>query len=175
MEGIVGLAKALAICQKERVKESLRLEKIQKKLITELKKISGVTINGPENLIEVELQSQQLQSQSPTSGIVRSATSSEPEVVLRTIPSIVNFSVAGLEGEQLVIELDAKGFAVSSGSACSHNNGEGSYSIRAIGGSEEQATDAVRISLPREVSSAEIALFIKSLKDIITKYKKVDF
>lgn len=155
VEGIIGLAEALTVCAKKREKESKSLEKIQKKLMTELKKISGVTINGPENLIEVELQS----------GIVRS----------RTIPNIVNFSVAGFEGEQLVLELDAKGFAVSSGSACSHNSGEGSYAIRAIGGSEEQATGAVRISLPRGVSLSDVTYFIKSLKEIIVKYKKVNF
>jgi len=149
VSGIVGLAKALTICQKERVKESARLEKIQKKLITELKKIPGVTINGGlEN----------------------------------RLPNNINFSISGpadggvnLEGEQLVLELDAKGFAVSSGSACSHDGGDGSYAIRAIGGSEEQATGAVRISLPREAILSDVPYFLRSLKEIINRYKKVNF
>lgn len=142
VEGIVGLAKALVLCQKEREKESKTLGKIQKKLISELKKISGLVINGGEE---------------------------------NRLPNNINFSIEGLEGEQLVLELDAKGFAVSSGSACSHDSGEGSYSIRAIGGSEEQAIGAVRISLPRGASLSDVTYFIKSLKEIIIKYKKVDF
>ncbi|MFA6254089.1 MAG: cysteine desulfurase family protein [Candidatus Paceibacterota bacterium] len=156
--GIVGLAEALAICAKERGKEGARLFKLQSKLMAELKKIKNLTINGPE--------------------AVRNATSSGPEVVFRTIsptslrlPNNINFSVGGLEGEQLVIELDAKGFAVSSGSACSHDSGEGSYTIRAIGGSEEQVVGAVRLSLGRDAKTSDIARFTKSLKEIIAKYK----
>lgn len=140
--GIVGLAESLAICQKERDKERVKLEKIQKKLINDLKKIHGVIVNGGEE---------------------------------DRLPNNVNFSVVGLEGEQLVIELDAKGFAVSSGSACSHDGGEGSYSIKAIGGSESQASGAVRISLSRESSLVEVPRFIKALKEIIIKYQKVSF
>lgn len=140
--GIVGLAESLAICQKERDKERVKLEKIQKKLINDLKKIHGVIVNGGEE---------------------------------DRLPNNVNFSVVGLEGEQLVIELDAKGFAVSSGSACSYDGGEGSYSIKAIGGSESQASGAVRISLSRESSLVEVPRFIKALKEIIIKYQKVSF
>ncbi len=166
--GIVGLAEALAVCAKNRDKETVRLEKIQKKLMMELKKISGVVINGPD--VRSDL---------------RRATSGSLEVAFLTslrLPNNINFSVAGpadggvnLDGEQLVIELDAQGFAVSSGSACSHDNGEGSYSIRAIGGSEERANSAVRLSLPREATIAQASQFIKALKAILTKYKKVNF
>lgn len=158
--GIVGLAEALAICAKNREKESESLEKIQKKLFSELKKIPDVTINGPDG------------------SDVRNTTSSEPEVVFRTslrLPNNINFSVKDFEGEQLVLELDAKGFAVSSGSACSHDSGEGSYVIRAIGGSEEEAAGAVRLSLPRGATLAEAKKFISALKAIIAKYKKVNF
>lgn len=140
--GIVELAEALAICAKKRDKESKSLEKVQKKLFTELKKIPGVMINGGEK---------------------------------DRLPNNINFSVQNFDGEQLVIELDAKGFAVSSGSACSHDSGEGSYAIRAIGSSEEEATSAVRLSLSREATIVQASQFIKALKEIITKYKKVNF
>jgi cysteine desulfurase len=142
VSGIVGLEEALTVCAKTRDKESKNLEKIQKKLMTELKKISGVTINGSEE---------------------------------NRLPNNINFSVEGFEGEQLVIELDAQGFAVSSGSACSHDSGEGSYSLRAIGCSEDQATSAVRLSLPREATMSQASQFIKALKEILAKYKKVNF
>lgn len=147
--GIIGLAQALEICQKQRSKENARLEKIQKKLIAELKKIPEVQINGPE----------------AGSG-VRNCTP------LR-IPNNINFSTKNFEGEQLVIELDAKGIAVSSGSACSHDSGESSNTLRAIGCSEEEADGAIRISLPREVSTTDIFQFVRALKSIINKYQKI--
>ncbi len=140
--GILGLAEALTLCAKNRDKEVKSLEKVQKKLFAELKKIPGIIINGGEE---------------------------------NRLPNNVNFSVENLDGEQLVLELDAKGFAVSSGSACSYDSGEGSYAIRGIGGSKERAESAVRISLPRGASLGEVNKFIKSLKDIINKYKKLNF
>lgn len=158
--GIVGLAEALAVCVKNRDKETKSLEKIQAKLFTELKKIPGVVINGPDVMVSrmVEV---------------------EPRPSNR-LPNNVNFSISGpaggvvnLDGEQLVLELDAKGFAVSSGSACSYDAGEGSYAIRAIGGSEEQANNAIRLSLPRGVRAPEVNQFIKALKEILAKYQKL--
>lgn len=90
---------------------------------------------------------------------------------MNRLPNNINFSIENFEGEQLVLELDAKGFAVSSGSACAYNNDEGSYVILAIGGTEAEANSAVRISLPREVEIVDAKNFIKALKEIITKYQ----
>jgi len=160
--GIVGLARALEICEAERAREIKKLTKLQIKLISELKKIPNLKINGPD--------------------AVRNATSSVPEVVFRTaseaedvrdpislrekrlltsslsrLPNNINFSIAGFEGEQLVIELDAKGFAVSSGSACSSN---------------DPINNNVRVSFGREVQANEITAFVKALKRIVEKYQK---
>ncbi len=164
--GIVGLASALEICAKEREKESVRLFKLQSKLMAELNKIPNLVTNGPVF---------------QTGSAVRKTTSGKLEVAFLTaspftfarLPNNINFSIEGFEGEQLVIELDAKGFAVSSGSACSHNSGEGSYSIRAIGGDEARANGAVRISLGRDAETSDITHFVKSLKEITKKYELI--
>ncbi|MFA5022913.1 MAG: cysteine desulfurase family protein [Candidatus Paceibacterota bacterium] len=161
--GIVGLARALEICQVERELEVKKLSKLQSRLMTELKKISNLVINGPDM----------------ASGSAVRKTTSLHEVAFLTsspltfsrLPNNINFSIKNFEGEQLVIELDAKGFAVSSGSACSHDSGEGSYAIRAIGGDEARATGAVRISFGREASATEVGRFAKALKEIIKKYQ----
>ncbi|MCX6712459.1 MAG: cysteine desulfurase family protein, partial [Candidatus Vogelbacteria bacterium] len=70
--GIVGLASALEICEKEREVEVKKLIKLQSKLMGELSKIPNLKINGSV-------------LRSTVSSVVRSATSSEPEVVLRTM------------------------------------------------------------------------------------------
>ena len=149
--GIVGLAKALEICQAEREAEVKKLVKAQSKLMMELEKIPDLMINGPV-----------LQ----TGEAVRRTTSGSLEVALLTaspltfprLPNNVNFSIENFEGEQLVIELDAKGFAVSSGSACS---------------SADSANDNVRISFGREVTTAEVNSFVRALKAIINKYQEI--
>lgn len=87
------------------------------------------------------------------------------------LPNNINFSVEDLEGEQLVLELDARGFAVSSGSACSFGGNNGSYVVVALGCDKARAISAVRISLPREASLADAKKFIKSLGRIVKKYK----
>ncbi len=86
------------------------------------------------------------------------------------LPNVLNFSVKGLEGEQLVLELDAKGFAVSSGSACSFADENGSYVVQVISGNKERALGSVRLSFGREVQKSEIGLFVKTLQAILAKY-----
>ena len=88
------------------------------------------------------------------------------------LPDIVNFSVPDLSGEQVVIELDARGIAVSTGSACEAQDRDLSYVVEAVTGSKARAEGAVRVSLARETKKSDINYLIKSLKGIITKYQK---
>jgi cysteine desulfurase len=178
--GIVGLAGALEICAKEREKESVRLFKLQSRLMGELKKIKNLTINGSDITSESAVLRDRFSCNEMGSRKTGSSSDVRKTTWLREVafltslsrlPNNVNFSISGFEGEQLVIELDAKGFAVSSGSACSHDSGEGSYAIRAIGGDEARATGAVRISLGREAEMGDIKKFTKELKSIVDKYK----
>ena len=68
--------------------------------------------------------------------------------------SILNVSVAGVEGESLLFALDA--LAVSSGSACNSASGEPSYVLRSLGLSDQQAEASIRFSLGRYTTEAEI-------------------
>lgn len=87
------------------------------------------------------------------------------------LPNNLNFSVYGLEGEQLVLEFDAKGFSLSTGSACSSSKKDGSFVIKALGLDQDRQNGAVRISLPREVKMVEAKKFVKKLKEILAKYR----
>ncbi|MCX7800253.1 MAG: cysteine desulfurase [Fimbriimonadales bacterium] len=64
----------------------------------------------------------------------------------RVAPHILSLSFLGLEGEAVVIELDALGFAVSSGPACSSGSNEPSPVLLAMGLPEEWARGTVRVS-----------------------------
>jgi len=61
-------------------------------------------------------------------------------------PFILSLGFAGVQGETLVIELDARGFAVSSGAACSSASPEASPVLLALGFEESLARGTVRIS-----------------------------
>ncbi|OJI08697.1 MAG: cysteine desulfurase NifS [Candidatus Vogelbacteria bacterium CG10_big_fil_rev_8_21_14_0_10_49_38] len=88
------------------------------------------------------------------------------------LPHNLNFSVAGLSAEQLVLELDAKGIAVSAGSACAHDHEEDSATIMAISGNDRtRALGAVRVSLGRDATIAQADYFGKMLLQIIAKYQ----
>ena len=63
------------------------------------------------------------------------------------LPNTVNISFDGLEGESLVIALDLRGFAVSSGSACSSGAVEPSHVLIAMGLAPEQAKASLRFSV----------------------------
>jgi cysteine desulfurase len=63
------------------------------------------------------------------------------------LPNTSNICFEGIEGEAMVISLDLKGFAVSSGSACSSGAVEPSHVLLAMGLSAENARSSVRFSL----------------------------
>ena len=65
------------------------------------------------------------------------------------LPNTSNIYFAGVEGEAVVIALDLKGFAVSSGSACSSGSVEPSHVLLAMGYSRQDARRSVRFSLGR--------------------------
>ena len=74
---------------------------------------------------------------------------------LRT-PNTANITFPGLEGEALVIALDLKGLACSTGAACSSGAVEPSHVLTAIGLPAEDARASLRFSLGRHTSAADI-------------------
>ncbi len=63
------------------------------------------------------------------------------------VPNTTNIRFAGIEGEAMVIALDLRGFAVSSGAACSSGAVEPSHVLTAIGLTREEAKASIRFSL----------------------------
>lgn len=71
-------------------------------------------------------------------------------------PNTSNIAFSGIEGEALVIALDLKGLACSTGAACSSGAVEPSHVLTAIGLAAPEARASIRFSLGRHTTSAEI-------------------
>jgi cysteine sulfinate desulfinase/cysteine desulfurase-like protein len=83
------------------------------------------------------------------------AVDSDPEAC-RRLPNTLNLTLPKLRGESVVIALDRKGIALSSGSACKSGSPEPSHALLALGLSEAEAHCAVRFSLSETTTEEEI-------------------
>ena len=83
------------------------------------------------------------------------------------LPNTVQIGVAQFDGEAMVMELDKRGFAVSSGSACHSGSGKPSHVLTAMGRNETEARSAVRISFGRENSLEEVDKLLAALRQIL--------
>ncbi len=84
----------------------------------------------------------------------------------KRLPHNINFCIEGLEGEgiRLQLLLDDAGVCVSTGSACSSNDGGNpSHVLRAIGLDPFQARGGIRISLGRFTTQSEVDRFLEIL------------
>ena len=89
----------------------------------------------------------------------------------KRIPSTLNFSFEGVEGESLLLQLDLKGIAASSGSACTSGSLDPSHVLLALGLTHEVAHGSLRISMSEYTTREEIDTLLSVLPDIITKLR----
>jgi cysteine desulfurase len=85
------------------------------------------------------------------------------------LPNTVQFGYSGIDGEMLLMQLDQKGIAVSSGSACASGGGKPSAVLSAMGLPEELAKSAIRISLGKDNTETEIIQFTDLLASLLKK------
>lgn len=78
-----------------------------------------------------------------------------------------------VEGEALLMALDVRGFAVSTGSACSSGSSQPSASLRAFGLSAQQARSTLRVSFGWQNTMEEVDLFIDELKGIVERLRRL--
>ena len=79
----------------------------------------------------------------------------------------------GIEGEAMVISLDLKGFAVSSGSACSSGAVEPSHVLLAIGLDRERAKSSVRFSLGHDNNEEQVDALIEAVASSAAHLRKI--
>jgi cysteine desulfurase len=84
-----------------------------------------------------------------------------------------NMRFDGIDSEPLLIALDLKGFAVSSGSACSSGATEPSHVLAAIGLTREQSRSSVRFSLGRSNTEEQIGALIDAVVEVVARLRKL--
>jgi len=89
------------------------------------------------------------------------------------LPNNVNMSFEGVEGESLMIALDRKGIAVSTGSACASHSLSPSYVLLALGLSHEKAHGSLRITLGRHTTEEEVDYLLEKLPPIVERLRKI--
>lgn len=95
------------------------------------------------------------------------ATVEVEEGSLDYLPNIVNVMVAGLESQTMVLRLDALGFAVSGGSACSSKSLDPSHVLSALGVRPDDALSELRISLGRYTTEDDIDALLRAVPKML--------
>ncbi len=85
----------------------------------------------------------------------------------------INVSFSGIEGESLLLMLDAKGICASSGSACTSGALDPSHVLLAIGLPHEIAHGSLRITLSGENSLADVNYILEVLPPIVAKLRSM--
>lgn len=82
------------------------------------------------------------------------------------LPNTLQFSMSGIDGETLLMQLDKKGFAVSSGSACQSGKTEPSHVLLAMQVEPMVARGSIRVSFGEQNTQAQVTQFIEALAQI---------
>ncbi|MBQ5320799.1 MAG: cysteine desulfurase NifS [Oscillospiraceae bacterium] len=83
----------------------------------------------------------------------------------------LNVSFEGVEGEAILLSLDFKGIAASSGSACTSGSLDPSHVLLAIGLPHEIAHGSVRYSFSEDITEEDIDYIIEATKEVISKLR----
>ena len=98
------------------------------------------------------------------SQIPHSALNGDP---VHRLPGNVNFCFEGIEGESLLLLLDAKGICASSGSACTSGSLDPSHVLLAIGRPHEVAHGSLRLSLCEWNTQEEVDYMLQVIPDVV--------
>lgn len=88
-------------------------------------------------------------------------------------PNTSNIYFDGVDGEALVIALDLRGFAVSTGAACSSGAIEPSHVLLAIGATPERARSSIRFSLGRSNTIEQVDALITAVEESVRHLRKI--
>lgn len=86
-----------------------------------------------------------------------------PQCTDERLPNNLNIHIPNIEAETLILYLDAAGIECSAGSACSTDSYGSSHVLRAIGLSEKQAKECIRLTMGRGTKKEDSVFVIKQL------------
>jgi cysteine desulfurase len=91
----------------------------------------------------------------------------------RRLSNNVHLTVDGVEAESLVLFMDALGYAIGSGSACSSGEHKASPVLLAMGRDERKAFSVVRITVGKDNTGAEIEGFLEAFSEAVTRLREL--
>ena len=83
------------------------------------------------------------------------------------LPGNSSFSFPGVNAQELLLDLDAKGICASAGSACSTGNPEPSHVLTALGLPSNLAQGTLRVTFGKDNTKEDIEYLVESLKEIL--------
>ncbi|MGQ9493463.1 MAG: cysteine desulfurase family protein [Anaerolineae bacterium] len=89
------------------------------------------------------------------------------------LPQNLNISFRFVEGESILLHLDMRGFAVSTGSACFSRSLEASHVILGIGGDHERAHGSVRFTFGRFNRPEDVGAVAEAITDVIASLRAI--
>jgi len=89
------------------------------------------------------------------------------------VPNTTNVCFDGIDGEALVIALDLKGLAVSTGAACSSGAIEPSHVLLAMGLTPEQARGSVRFSLGKQNTAEDVEFALSVVPETVARLREL--
>lgn len=89
------------------------------------------------------------------------------------LPNTLNITLPGFRGESLVLEMARHGVSFSSGSACHSGSSSPSHALLAMGLSEADAHCALRFSLGRDSTGADVDMVLEKFENTLTQSKNI--
>lgn len=152
--GIVGLGKALELATKDQSEKIAKLTALRNKFIKGiLEKIPNSSLNGP-NPFDAKY-----------------ADSLISATTCPRLPNNTNFTFKGIEGPELVLQLDNLGIYISTGAACNIKGSKPSNVLLSIGLPKELIQNSVRMTLGKMTTEAEIDHVLEVLPPLIAKMR----
>jgi cysteine desulfurase len=129
-------------------------------------------------LLDQERERHNRHLKSLTETFYRRLTESIPDVILhgdlnRRIPNTLSLSFKGVEGESVILSLDMKGVAVSTGSACSSGTLEPSHVLSAMGIDPAIAQGAIRFSFGKDNTTDDAEYVAGILPEIVSRLRSL--
>lgn len=89
------------------------------------------------------------------------------------LPHNLNVSFAQIEGQAIMLELNRKGIAVASSSACSAGKSEPSPVLLAMGKTTDQALQSIRLTLGRETTAHDVDRLVAEIKRAVSYFRSL--
>ena len=91
----------------------------------------------------------------------------------KRLPGNANFSFQFIEGESLLLNLDAKGICASSGSACTSGSTEPSHVLTAIGLDKDIAQASLRVTFGEDNTKEDVDYLVENLIEVVNKLRSM--